>query len=108
MSSWAFPLSLTIERVSLNGADEYGNPSAYVASTISTVGDLQPVQQSEDTVLTDRQTEEWKCFLPAGTVIDGNDRVIYAGQTFEVVGPPFPRDYPSPLSYVLARVRRVT
>lgn len=34
------------------------------------------------------QVSEWKLYLPAGTVIDGGDRVEWQGTTFEVEGPP--------------------
>lgn len=73
-----------------SSTDRYGNPTNDWAAATSTATKGWLAQQARDEVLGNRdaQTSGWVVYLPAGTVIDGSDRVVVDGQTFEVDGPP--------------------
>jgi hypothetical protein len=83
----------TITHVAQNGAeDPYGNPTE---TTTTTELDGAPgcwiVQGKRDdvTLLTNQQSEVFTGYFPAGTQLDGSDRVTVDGATFEVQGPPW-------------------
>ncbi len=79
---------VTIQRRDGGAKDKYGNEIPYTSSTVTVQGHIE--QTSEQEITLDRETyiSEWRIFLPAGTEIDGKDRVIVDGQTFEIIGPP--------------------
>ena len=53
------------------------------------------------------QVAGWVCYLPAGTAVDGADRIVWGALTFEVDGPP-PRAWPPQGEHhVEARLRHV-
>lgn len=82
----------TVTHVTQSGApDEYNNPTDATMVT-ATVCYIQQRRASEDTTLQDTQREDWMILLPAGTVIDGTDRVTVpdANLILEVQGPPWP------------------
>lgn len=82
-------LPCTITRRTQNGAaDDYGNPT-YTTTTTTTVCELQQQVASEDVVDRDGQASDSILILPAGTGIDGGDKVTVSGVDYEVDGPPW-------------------
>ncbi len=67
--------------------DAWGTPID-VETTTATVCELQ--QQQRNSVGPDEwQSSIWRLFLPAGTNVNGIDRVRVDGVTFSVDGPPW-------------------
>lgn len=101
---------LTIERRSGTTTDQYGNEVPATTASVLIVGYLEQTAATE--VEVDRQTfvSDWLAVLPAGVDIDGSDRIVYAGTTYEVIGKPHhvwnPRRKAT--SHVEARLREVT
>ena len=78
----------TVEHRSATSVDAYGNE---VATTVSTTAVSAYVEQTAATeVIVDRETyvTDWLVVLPAGTVIDASDQILYGAHTLKVVGPP--------------------
>ena len=103
----------TITHVAQTGAaDVYGNPTDTDSSTTDTVCWLSKgSHKSEERTGEARwQFETLDLFLPADTTIDGDDRVLARGVTYQVVGPPW--DHPHPdtgdATYVQAVVKVAT
>lgn len=71
------------------GVDRYGNTVPATSSTVSTVGYLEQSQSNE--TLTDRDVSvgDWVVYLPAGTDVNAQDRIVFGSQTFEVDGEPW-------------------
>lgn len=92
--SIASPLTrpCTILRLTLDGDEEndYGDPIAGEPVEIETVCELQQRDRDEG----DRQGELsdtlWNLYLPAGTVLGSADTVVVDGDTYELVGDPWP------------------
>lgn len=79
---------LTILRRGVPTRDAYGNAVPVFATPDPTTGFITFTQSTErlndrDVVVTMRE-----CYLRAGTVVGPLDRIVYAGQTFEVDGEP--------------------
>lgn len=70
--------------------DEYGNTAMVDGTPFDTVGYFEQTQATE--VLVDRQTyiSDWLIVLHAGTPVSSADRITHDGQSFELVGPPWP------------------
>lgn len=89
--------------------DRYGNVVAVFGpgSRVSTKGWVS--QRSRSEVLNGReaQIQGWVCFLPAGTVVSGSDRVEWSGLVFEVDGPPLPAWSPRGLHHTEVQLRSV-
>lgn len=79
---------VTIQSRTATAHDGYGNELEGTLSTVDTVGYLEQTDSTEITVDRETYISNWVAYLPAGTVVVGSDRIIYAGQTFEVIGPP--------------------
>lgn len=71
------------------GTDEYGN-AVPDESLVETVGELQQQQRAEPVAEGELSDTRWLLVLPAGTLIGTGDAVIVDGETFEVVGAPWP------------------
>lgn len=65
------------------GAADWAN-----ADSFDTTARLQPAATSEGLVNVDEQQADMQCYLPPGTPITGRDRLVAAGDTYEVIGPP--------------------
>lgn len=70
---------------------------------------IEQVAASESTSAGDIQTDEWRIYLPAGTVVSGSDRLAVGDVELEVDGPPWPAINPrtAVASHVEAKGRRV-
>lgn len=90
------------------GLDEYGNPVEVVAAGVNYPAWLEQTASEERTEDRDTQLADWLLVLPAGAVVDGNDRVQVEGKTFEVVGPPARVHTPRGEHHVEARLRSVS
>lgn len=79
---------IVVERWSAGPTDGYGNPTRAKASEYSVLGYLEQTDATE--VAVDRETfvSNWLLVLPAGSAIDGGDRVRYDSDSYEVVGQP--------------------
>jgi hypothetical protein len=91
--------------------DPYGNALTTTFST-NTVCELQQLTRRADAEAGghgDLSDTQWALFLPAGTVIDTDDKVTVTGQVFEVAGAPWPVRDPETgtVSHVEANLRRV-
>lgn len=88
--------------------DDYGNPiNQWGSATSTTVPgcSVQPVQGAEQTVGQETVVSRWQLFAPVGTPLVATDRVIYAGNTYEVDGEVQAWDF-DPLSHLVALLRR--
>lgn len=104
-------LPCTITRRTQNGAaDGYGNPTETTTVT-TTVCELQQQFAGEDVTDSNVQSSDFLLVLPAGTGIDGGDKVTIDGSDYEVDGPPWSARNPRTgvVSHVQCRVvRRVS
>lgn len=99
--------------------DEYGNPQP-AETTITADCELQQTRRAEDTVDADRQVDERTLFLspmgldeddePVEVPTSGYDSVDVAGDTFQLIGPPWRARNPrtGEVSHIEALVRQVT
>ena len=80
---------VTIEHRSPSASlDKYGNPLAGTTSSTETVGYLEQTEAVEVVVGQETYTSTDLLVLPAGTSLDGSDRVVVDGERFEVLGAP--------------------
>ncbi len=102
--------SLTIQRRSSTTTDEYGNEVPTTTSTVAALGYVEQVTAEEVTVDRETYVTDWRVFLPAGTAVDGSDRIVHGSKTLEVVGAPHevwnPRT--KTIHHTEARAREVT
>lgn len=75
-------------RSSTVGFDEYDNPIPGTDTITYTVGYLEQTEAVEVSVGQDTFTSADLLVLPPLTVIDGSDRVVIGGTTYEVIGDP--------------------
>ena len=104
----------TITSVTVAGTvDVYGDPGEATTTTTTLcwlhptgVRDLPGV---ETTGLDNIQAETYTVYFPAGTSIDGGDRVTVAGLAYEVQGPAWSATHPVTLGveFVQATMKRV-
>lgn len=100
---------VTITRRTASGAiDEYGDETS-TESTVETVGELQQTARDERDLSGETSETTWLLFLPAGTEIGTADAVTVDGQTYELVGAPWPARNPrtKTVSHVQATVKRI-
>lgn len=101
-----FPVTIT-RRSSSGTQDDYGS-DLDTETVVETVGELQQQRRTEDP-LAEVSDTTWLLILPAGTDIRTGDSVEADGQTFEMVGDPWPVRHPwtRAESHVEATLRRV-
>lgn len=92
--------------------DRYGNTTKdwTTATRTTTNGWVSRATQLEDhTDGREAEVSTWKAYLPAGTAVDGGDRLEWnpTGSliTFEVDGPPLPAFTPRGLHHIEAQLR---
>jgi hypothetical protein len=83
-----FHQALTIEHRDPSVPDVYGNPTTVTSSTTTVLGYLEPATAVEILVGRETYLSDHKAFLSPGTVVDPGDRIVYQGETYEIVGPP--------------------
>lgn len=79
---------LTIQRRGSTSRDEYGNDVPGTISTVEVDGYVEQTAATEITVDRETYTTDWLVVLPAGTPIDGSDRIVHGGKLLEVIGSP--------------------
>lgn len=80
---------LTIERRGTTSVDpDYGNDVPGTVSLVATEGYVEQTDAQEITVDRETYRTDWRVFLPAGTAVDGSDRIIHGSRTLEVIGAP--------------------
>lgn len=101
---------LTIQRRGVVGTDEYGNDVLGTVSTPAAVGYVEQTAAKEITVGQETYTTDWLVVLPAGTAIDGSDRIVHDGRLLEVIGSPHEAWNPRrrAVDHVEVRAREVT
>lgn len=101
--------TVVLQRWSTTGTNAYGNEIATFTDQVISGAVWQPGQTSEATQGAEETTADARCYLPAGTAVSPLDRIVRAGETFEVQGER--SDWTSPWTSVRApvmvRVRRV-
>lgn len=80
--------SLTVQRWGVTGQDDYGNDVYGMTSSSSVSGYLEQTAEQEVTLNRQTYVSDWLAVLPTGTALDANDRIVYGGVTYEVIGPP--------------------
>lgn len=71
--------------------DEMGDPTEETTTTTHTrAGYAWQVSRSDRTANESVQVEEWRAVLRRDLVVDGTDRLVIEGITFELDGPPWP------------------
>lgn len=105
----AFPLSAVIEHHGPAAlADEYGDRPAEPVGTERVRCNLQPTASSDSSANEARETEVFNLYLPAGTVLGGQDVVIVDGERLAVTGPGVKfSDFGGRPHHVEATLRRV-
>lgn len=83
--------------------DVYGNADT-TETMVTTVGYLEQQQRGESGDENQILREGWTLFLPAGTVVGGDDRVIVDGNSYEVDGPSWAVFNPRTRTYSHVRV----
>lgn len=89
-------------------SDGYGLDILDDADLIDTVCELQQRNRSEAGDAGEISLSDWVVFLPAGTDLRTADKITVDGETFEVIGEPWPARNPRTqlASHVEATVRR--
>lgn len=75
-------------RTTAGTTDRYGNPDETTA-TVTTVCYAEQRNRGEDTSNANQQSQDWLVLLPAGTSVDGTDRITIGTLVLEVIGPPW-------------------
>jgi hypothetical protein len=91
------------------GADEYGNPTVGETVTDERCWLAQQVRNEPATDNVLLEAERWAMYFESSVVLDASDRVDVLGETYEVVGPPWPvRDplFPNRVDHIEATVER--
>ena len=78
----------TLVRTSSAVPDAEGNPTVTTTST-DVLCRLAQSSTSDDETEGDRRSTSLRLFLPADVELDGSDRVVKDGRTFEVEGSPY-------------------
>jgi hypothetical protein len=87
--------------------DDYGNQVDTFAPGVEYAARLEQRIGLEQTGDQNIQVGEWLLILPPEAVIDGTDRVLADGATFEVVGPPVRQRTPRGVHHIEAALRLV-
>lgn len=69
--------------------DRYGNPDQTEATTTTACYCEQRSRTETKTGDGEVQQEEWLVMLPAGTTVNGHDKITVGSLVLEVVGPPW-------------------
>lgn len=94
MITWPFPESVTLQRTSIDSADEYGNDvlvdvEEVVHGCAIWPSDANASGSNEDVQARDLVISGYTVLLPSGTTVTPFDRMILPdGLTYEVVGTP--------------------
>lgn len=101
---------LTIQRRASTSTDEYGDDVPGTVSTVETHGYVEQTEATEVTVDRETYRTDWLVVLPAGTPIDGSDRIIHGARLLEVIGSPHEAWNPHrrAVDHIEARAREVT
>lgn len=88
--------------------DGYGNTTADWTGATETAlrGFMQPLSGQENTDARDAQIGDWVLFTDE-PAISGADRIVWAGDTYEVIGPPARFDDLGGFHHIEARLRIV-
>lgn len=88
--------------------DGYGTAAAdWTDPTETTIaGYMQPLSGQENTDGRDAQVGDWVLYT-LEQAVSGADRIVWAGDTYEVIGPPARFDTPRGFHHIEARLRIV-
>lgn len=90
-------MDVALVRTTAVERDAIGGETDPTETRVSVKGYVEPSlgDQREDPFNRDTQIGDWQAFFPAGTDVDGWDRIEAQGRVFEIIGPPAP--YVDPL-----------
>lgn len=77
-------------RTDAGTADRYGNPDQTEATTSTVCYAEQRSRSETKDGKGEVQQEDWLVILPAGTTVNGLDKITVGTLVLEVVGPPWP------------------
>lgn len=77
-----------IRRTSGDTFDEYGGDIPD-ESAVDVLGEIQQTRRDEPADASELSVTTWTVFLPIGTLVRTGDAILYAGESFEVVGEPW-------------------
>ena len=106
----AFPLVVTIEHYGpASEPDEFGDHPLVLVDSEEVRCNLQPTSSSDSSDNEARDTEKYNLYLPHGSVLGGQDRVVVAGERLVAIGPGLEFvDFAGVPHHVEATLRRVT
>lgn len=78
-----------ITRRTESGSDTYNNPNITTTTETTTCYAEQSVATEQDGQLSDIRDETWNIWLPAGTDVEGIDKITVDGLALEVTGEPW-------------------
>lgn len=76
-------------RTTAGTTDRYGNPDLSEATTTTTCYAEQRQRGEARDGASEAQSEDWTVVLPAGTSVNGHDKITIGSLVLEVVGPPW-------------------
>lgn len=104
--------TITVVSVTQDGPpDEMGDPTTETTETEYVRGGyIWQTSRDDRTANANTQVEEWRGILRRDVVVDGTDRLIVEGQTFELDGPPWPARNPRTdrVEFLEVTLRRTT
>lgn len=106
----AFSLVVTIEHYGpAMAADEFGDHPSELVGTEEVRANLQPTSSRDSSDNEARETEQFNLYLPSGTVLGGQDRIVVGAQRLVAIGPGLEFvDFDGVPHHVEATLRRVT
>lgn len=106
--SMMFAHTLVIERATAGAPDDYNQPSETYATIATVRGLVQPKSVEEQARLNEGGvvTSDHSIFLPSTTEVDEADRIVYAGETYQIDG--IERRAYGSLAHLKLNARKVT
>lgn len=106
IANHALPQTVTVVKAGTT-TDRYGNTTTNWAAATRTQYPAWIEQQAagENTDQRDQQSADWLMIVQPDADVNGRDRVEYDGKTFEVFGPPTPRNTFRGLHHIEATLR---
>lgn len=90
-----FTQTATLVSMVEGATDPYGQPTESWDDIGTAKTFMQPTNAQERQVGSSTQIATFKAFMPAGTPVDGLDRIRVDGTTYNILGPPLPHRTPA-------------
>ena len=103
-----FTQQVTLSRKTGVSRDAIGAGTLVEEVSAPVMAYLEPTSGEEDTATRNTQIGDWLGFLPAGTDVDGWDRLVYGSHTFDIVSvEPFTHPTQTGLNHIRLRLVEV-